>query len=167
MAGSGYIPGKMYGIQLNQSTLPGGCEVGMMDLVYDFENGGPKEIMLVRADPSAGASLKANGALRFTSAGVVDMVSAAGQICNGVNDVSSGTIGTGSIIVAGNYFWMTVRGLVEPLLDAAVAEGPLATGSATTGQLVAWTDGTVTFRQTNLQSLEASGAGGATLCFKE
>lgn len=167
MAGSGYVPSKMYGLSLNQATLPGGSEVGMMDIVYDFDNNGWSEVMLVQAYASAAASLKINGALKFVTFGIVDMIAAgSNDIVAGVNDVSSGTPRTGVLIVAGNYFWMTVRGLCKPLLDAAVAKGPLQTGGATSGQLVAWaTDAGATFKQTNLQSLVASGAGGATLCY--
>jgi len=173
MAGSGFIPSTMYGLSYNQATLVAGMSVGMCDLIYDFNNGGYKEIMFVQAGPGIGASLKANAATKMitggaTVAGVVDMVAAAGDFCSAVNDVSSGTIETGAIVVAGNYHWETVRGLIKPLEDAATAAGPLQTGSATSGQLQAWaTSAGATFQQTNLRSLAASGAGGATLGWKE
>jgi hypothetical protein len=99
-------------------------------------------------------------------------VSAAGDYCAGVNDVTGESptvsVGTGVAITQGNYFFMTMRGSIRPLLDATVAVGPLQTGSATAGQLQAWaTTAGATFQQTNLESLVASGAGGVTNCFKD
>ncbi len=171
MPGYGEKPTTMYGLGLNQSTLPGGEQLGDKLTVYDFANNGFKEVMLVQAYGSASVSLSANSVLKFISKGVVDMVSTAGDMVAGVNDVSSigtanGAVGTGAIVAAGNYFYMTIRGAAKPLLDAGVAAGPLETGSVTAGQLKAWaTTAGATFQQTNLISLAASGAGGATNAF--
>ncbi len=156
----------LYGVGYNQDTLEGGMQLGMTLTVYDFANEGFKELMLVQASEQ----IRANGVVSFTETGIVEEVDAAGDMACGVNDVSafSSTVplGTGAIVAADNYFFITTRGLINPLVDAGVAAlAMLATTSATPGQLAAWADGGATFAQTNLQALEASGAGGTTLAW--
>lgn len=171
---SGYLSGSNMGpgaSEANGESTPS-QQLGSTQLVYDFANNDFRELMYVQMYASASANCSANAALKFVSEGVVDMVSAAGDICCGVNDVSGysanglGTgvsYGTGTIINKGKYMWITIRGVANPLLDASVAAGPLETGSSTPGQLKAWaTTAGATFQQTNLQSYSASGAGGAT-----
>lgn len=159
---------NMYGVGYNQDTLDAGMQVGDTLTVYDFAQFGFREVELVQA----AEQLSANSALAYTEAGVVELVDAASDVCSGVNDVSgysptSGVfLGTGAIVLINNFFYQTIRGNCNPLLDAAVAAlAPLQTGSATPGQLQAWAaDAGATFKQTNMQALETSGAGGATLC---
>jgi hypothetical protein len=159
---AGYISGSIYGIVgFNQATLPtgSGMVLGHSTIIYDAANKGFREVMLVQA----GGALTANQALKFSAAGTVVPTAAAGDIVQGVNDLSGAAMGTGAAVANGNYFYMTIRGCCNPLVAAGQAAGTKLMASGTAGQLTAWTS--AQFANTNLASLAASGAGGATLCW--
>jgi hypothetical protein len=155
---AGHLPGLTYGLSLNQSTLPAGMVLGQIYLATR-PDGGFAELIVVKA----GDSLTANQALKFTDdAFTVNATGAAADPIDGCNDMSSGTFGTGAAVASGNYFLMSFRGNMRPLVAGATAAGYLM-GSGTAGQLVAWTTGNI---PSSLRSLVASGAGGATNAFR-
>lgn len=159
---SGYLPGLMYGLSLNQSTLPtgGGLQLGQT-ILYNVPNGGFAELMLV----NAGATLAANKALKFNNSSFSVIATAATtDICDGVNDVSSGTVGTGASVTSGNYFLMTIRGVCAPLVATGVTALDKLQCTATSGTLDTLGAGTYT----NMKALagNASGSAAATTSFK-
>lgn len=157
---SGFLPGLIYGLGLNQSALPtgGGLQLGQ-NYLYTDPNGGFKELQVVKGS----GTITANQALKYNDA--VFTVVATGAVTDqvdGVNDVSSGTSGTGAAVTAGNFFLMTIRGNAKPLVAAGVAAGTVLGASAVAGQLAAWASPNVMSR---LKNLAASGGGGATACY--
>lgn len=133
----------------NITSNASGLQLGMV--VEDPNTGHYR--MLVQCNPSASASLKINGSLKFvgTTIGyVVDMTSATTDFVCGFND------NAGVVIPAGNYFWMTTSGPVTMLVQNAVTANTAVTPSTTTGTLQAITGTNV---QTNLLCIAGNASG--------
>lgn len=156
---SGYVPGLIYGLSLNQSTLPtgGGLQVGQT-ILFNCPNGGFAELMLLLA----GAAIAANDAVMISVGTTFTAIptAAAANTPDGVNDVSSGTIGTGAVVASGNYFLATIRGICKPKVAAGIAQGVSLICTVTAGTLGTWAN---TSPDARVKLLTASGAGGATL----
>lgn len=159
---SGYLPGLIYGLGLNQSSLPtgGGLQLGQT-IIYNVPDGGFGELMLVQA----GATITANKACKFENSSFsVIPTDATTDICDGVNDVASGTWGTGASISNDSYFLMTIRGICKPLIATGVSALAKLQCTATSGTLDTLGAGTYT----NMKALagNSSGVAAATLTFK-
>lgn len=155
---SGYLAGTVYGVSLNVSALPtgSGLIVGQKAIL---PNG--KEVTLVQNNPS-GATIAKNAALNLLNASFqcnATPATANTIVIQGCNDNANSTI------VVGNFFFMTERGLFVPLVAASVATQTMVNSSATIGTLAAASASTAN-QTTNIMSLAASGAGGATNCYK-
>jgi len=134
----------------NITANASGLQLGMV--VQDAN--GPHYRMLVQCNPSAGASLSVNAALKFVGTTLnyqVDMIAATTDIFVGVSDQA------GVVIPASNYFWMTVRGPMTVLTKGAVtAQTLMCPDGSTAGTLKAITGSNV---QTNLLSIAGNASG--------